>query len=363
MHPESQLKRAFRFVRREAAEHYLLVTLLSFSVSVSMTRLYLSLTGYPQIGGGEIHIAHVLWGGLLLFAAALLPLILANRWVFTASAVLAGLGVGLFIDEVGKFITQKNDYFYPAAAPIIYVFFLLTFLLYLRVRRMPDTSPHADLHRALGDIRQLLEHPLKAEKRAQLESHLDNIARSSTAESHADLARSLLEFVKAEDRPVAAGPARPRWRFDLRIPRLIPPIGLEKGMRILLVIGILAIGLLTLKNPAHILLSRWLPPEIERLLGQVAGRQIEAATAPSWFAVRLVLELLVGFLLLVSACLLAAGRAKRGSALGSVALLLSLTTVNLLLFYFEQFSTIITTAIQFILLSGLFYYRRRLATR
>jgi len=34
----------------------------------------------PQLAAGDLHIAHVLWGGLLLFAASLLPLVLANRW-------------------------------------------------------------------------------------------------------------------------------------------------------------------------------------------------------------------------------------------------------------------------------------------
>ena len=105
-------------VRRGGAERYLLITLLSFAISVAGTRLLLELTGYPQLGSGELHIAHVLWGGLLLFASALIMMILANNWAYILGAVLAGLGVGLFIDEVGKFITQTNDYFYPAAAGI-----------------------------------------------------------------------------------------------------------------------------------------------------------------------------------------------------------------------------------------------------
>src|SRR6476619_4503640 len=116
-------------VRRAGARQHVLVTLLSFASSVILTRLFLQLTGYPQLGGGTLHIAHVLWCGLLLFAASILPLVFANRWVYTLTALLSGAGVGLFIDEVGKFITQGNDYFFPAAAPVIYASFLLTVLL------------------------------------------------------------------------------------------------------------------------------------------------------------------------------------------------------------------------------------------
>ncbi|MEX0787739.1 MAG: hypothetical protein WD040_02970, partial [Anaerolineales bacterium] len=115
-----------RPVRRGGAQNNLILMLLSFAGSVFVTRVFLTLTGYPQLGGGGLHIAHVLWGGLLLFVAALLPLIWANQWVYRAGALLTGAGVGLFIDEVGKFITATNDYFFPAAAPIVYAFFLLT---------------------------------------------------------------------------------------------------------------------------------------------------------------------------------------------------------------------------------------------
>jgi hypothetical protein len=39
---------------------------VSFGVTLVGTRLYLNLAGWPQIGGGDYHIAHALWGGLLL---------------------------------------------------------------------------------------------------------------------------------------------------------------------------------------------------------------------------------------------------------------------------------------------------------
>ena len=81
-----------RPVRRQGAEQYLLILLLSFAGSVTLTRLFLAMTGYPQLGGGELHIAHALWGGLLLFIAAMVPLTFANRWAYLLDAALAGVG-------------------------------------------------------------------------------------------------------------------------------------------------------------------------------------------------------------------------------------------------------------------------------
>jgi hypothetical protein len=116
-------------VERDHAEFYLLTFLVAFAVTVIITRVFLQLTGFPQIGNSVLHIAHALWGGLLLFIAVLSPLTLANRWAIQASALLGGIGIGLFIDEVGKFITQTNDYFYPPALSLIYGSFLLTVLI------------------------------------------------------------------------------------------------------------------------------------------------------------------------------------------------------------------------------------------
>ena len=67
---------------------------------------------------------------MILFAGSLLPLIFLNKRTLDLSALLSGIGMGLFIDEVGKFLTQTNDYFYPGAAPIIYSFFLIILLIF-----------------------------------------------------------------------------------------------------------------------------------------------------------------------------------------------------------------------------------------
>lgn len=57
-------------VRRDQSEHYLLTSRVAFAITVIFARVSLELTGYPQIGNSVLHIAHALWGGLLLFVWA-----------------------------------------------------------------------------------------------------------------------------------------------------------------------------------------------------------------------------------------------------------------------------------------------------
>lgn len=40
------------------------IWLVSAAVAILGIRGYLHLTGYPQVGGDTLHIAHMLWGGL-----------------------------------------------------------------------------------------------------------------------------------------------------------------------------------------------------------------------------------------------------------------------------------------------------------
>jgi len=91
--------------------------------TVLVTRAYLAATGYPRIGGGGIHIGHVVWGGLLMISALTVALVWAGGRARVWTALLGGVGIGLFVDEVGKYLTTTNDYFYRPAAAIIYLVF------------------------------------------------------------------------------------------------------------------------------------------------------------------------------------------------------------------------------------------------
>ncbi len=348
-------------VRRQGAQGYLMLMLLSFAASVALTRLLLYLADYPQLGGGQLHIAHVLWGGLVLFAAALLPLILANRWAYTVGAVLSGLGMGLFMDEVGKFITQNNDYFYAPAAPIIYAFFLLAVLLYLQVRRPRQREARAELYSALEGLEDVLDHDLEADEHATLVSHLRYAQRNAVEPDARRLAEALLDFLVpglhlAADRPGVLERLLARWqRFESSW------LG-RRRLKAVLIVGLAALGVVSVARLTQLLLAARTAGGLESLVADlVTVGRVNSAVGLAWFSARVALEGAVGAVLLLAAVLLALAKEQIGLGFGILGLLLSLAAVNLLVFYFDQFSTIALAASQFAVLLALLHYQRRYA--
>lgn len=98
--------------------------------SIVVIRVFLFLTDYPQLGGGVLHIAHMLWGGLLMFISIAILLFLHGRSALFIAAVVGGLGFGTFIDELGKFITSDNDYFFQPTFALIYLLFVFMFFIF-----------------------------------------------------------------------------------------------------------------------------------------------------------------------------------------------------------------------------------------
>ncbi|HEY3078587.1 MAG TPA: hypothetical protein VGM69_01645 [Chloroflexota bacterium] len=134
---------------------YLQAFLVAAVASVLLTRLYLEMTGYPRLGGGRLHIAHLLWGGLLMLLAQVLLLALLGKRAKRAAAFVGGAGFGLFVDELGKFVTADNDYFFEPAVALIYVVFVALFLTFRAIERR-SLPPHALLANAADMVRELV---------------------------------------------------------------------------------------------------------------------------------------------------------------------------------------------------------------
>ncbi len=347
-------------VQRRHARDYLLVTLISFAASVSGTRLFLELTGYPQLGSGELHIAHVLWGGLILFVAALFSLIFINEWILLLSSVLAGIGMGLFIDEVGKFITQTNDYFYPSAAPIVYVFFLLTVLVFAIIHQRKAHTSREEMYAILERFTEVLDQDLSRDEFDELMSSLNQVIDHQKPIELVEMAESLKCYL--ETNRVRIHPEQTNlfsrlrtWIFTHEKKWLD-----RKRLKKVLIVGLLIWAGWALVSPIGYLLIFRDAAQLQVFLDQlITNRLVRNASGLNWFEARVLLEGSMGVLSLVAAFFLAVRSERVGVWLGIAALLTTMTVVNLLVFYFDQFSTIALAAYQFILMILLLRYQRR----
>ena len=361
MQSSQSIPRVRRPVRRAKADRYMLFTLLGFAGSVIVTRVFLELTGYPQVGNRELHIAHVLWGGLLLFVAMLLPLLLANRSIYMLSAVLGGIGVGLFIDEVGKFITKSNDYFYPAAAPIIYAFFLVTVLLYLQIARRKLGDPRSEMYAALDELQDLIDHPIYEHERQELEHRLEHVQQNATRPDLAHLAETLLDYLRSDAFVLRKHEPTPWERFVVAW-HIVEHKWINRGLyRVILILGLLVTAVPaffdSLDTLQAILVSG--PTQLEYVGSLIKEEVTSTPSELTWLVILVVLEAIVALPSIVGAVLLILRRDRYGIEVAVLGLLISLTMVNLLVFYFDQFFSLASTLVQFVLLMLVLHYRHR----
>lgn len=132
MHRVNNLRKIFlignkTFTRSIYAEALLEDFFVAAVASVLIIRLLLRLANYPRIELPGLHISHVLLGGLLMLLAIIILLSFLDHEVQSLAAVIGGIGFGAFVDELGKFITSENDYFFEPTIALIYIIFVLLF--------------------------------------------------------------------------------------------------------------------------------------------------------------------------------------------------------------------------------------------
>lgn len=149
------------------------VWLVSAVVSLLSIRLYLQLTGYPQVGNSTLHIAHMLWGALAMIVAFGMLMIFASDVWKPAAAVIGGAGFGAFIDELGKFITKDNDYFFRPAVSLIYAVLVILFLIARSIDKVDKVTPSDHMFYAVQSIQMLAIGRLDREHQEAALVHLD----------------------------------------------------------------------------------------------------------------------------------------------------------------------------------------------
>jgi hypothetical protein len=184
--------------------------LVSAVVMILIIRLQLWATNYPQLGGGKLHVAHLLWGGLFMLIALGLLISFVGRGTRLPAVIVGGIGFGFFIDELGKFITSDNDYFFHPAAAIIYLIFIILYLVTRWMQRHRGFSQREYLVNAVESITEAARGDLDERDKQRI------LGLLSKADPNDPLTRPLRDLV-AGLHAVPAHQANPASRLALAI--------------------------------------------------------------------------------------------------------------------------------------------------
>jgi hypothetical protein len=306
--------------------------LVAAVATVLVIRAWLAATGYPQIGGHGLHIAHMLFGGLGMLIALLMSLTLLGARVRALAALIGGIGFGAFIDELGKFITSDNNYFYQPTVALIYVIFVLLFLAGERLANEARPTPTERLAQATNVVTAAVVGGFPASERALALRLLDQ----------SDGANPLVPALRSALSQTAPAPdAAPNLvsQVGTRVAdRYVWLVGQPWFLRVVLLIAGAAI-LFSLREVSLVVMT---DPQNDRL-------QIDVASIAGLLVIA---NLIAGAMLLVGLIQLRRGRlcAYRWFRRAT---LVSLLIAQPLAFYVEQWTALVGLAFSLVFLSAL----------
>ncbi len=233
-------------------------------------------------------------------------------------------------------------------------------LVYFQLSRPSARQARAELYAALEMMEDVLDHDLDARERDEIESRLRYVVTQKDQPELAHLAEELLGYVKDEQIYIAPPPPDFLKRLEAKLLAFEGRHFNRTRFRAVLALGLSAVGVISLFNTIHLMAYNLGPG----LLGLPFTFVIEAVSDPSfayilWFFTLQVVQAVFGLVLIAGAVMLVIGRERQGIRVSYIALLVYLTMVNLLLFYYNQFSTIVSAVFQFVLLLAVLYYRQR----
>jgi hypothetical protein len=108
-------------------------------------------------------------------------------------AIVGGIGFGLFVDEVGKFVTSDNDYFYEPTAAIIYATVVALGLVAEALHGRRALDPREALAGAVDDAVAGVVGGFTGHARARAESRLEAAGDVAGAKETRALLRSVVD--------------------------------------------------------------------------------------------------------------------------------------------------------------------------
>ncbi|HJU87211.1 MAG TPA: hypothetical protein VJ788_07595 [Gemmatimonadota bacterium] len=321
------------FVRSFEAPDLFELFLVASVSTVLIVRLALHLTGYPSVGGDLLHFAHVLWGGLLMLAALIAALSFLDRPAMQIAAVAGGIGFGLFIDEIGKFVTRSHDYFFQPAVALIYVVFVVVFLIVHTIHRPRKSTSEEYLLNALRELQELARGDLDMREMERAQSYL---SRSDPAHPLVASLKGTLERI--EPLPWLGFPVwrRARSRISDTYRRLASARGFDAAV-IAFFVGQLLLKLAYGAMLIFVVGLGWRQVLDIRFVGRVAERMVELSPLE---VAQLAASGLAGWFVLMGVVRIGASRVA-AYRMFERAIVTSILLVQVFSFYSDQFAALV----------------------
>jgi hypothetical protein len=236
----------------------------------------------------------------------------------------------------------------------------LTVLLFVQLKKPAGQDARENLYTALQDLQELLDNDLSIKEHREILERLRIARDAETSPYLSALAKSLILFL--QDRELQIVPHKPRfleqWQFRFRV--LESKWLSRKQFRLILVLSLIGWGIYTLITPWIIVRAfnnpLFLNQLIENLINQNLVRNQSGLT---WFQAHIAVEGTLALVTIICGLLFLIKRERVAVRMAIANLLVTFTIANLLLFYFDQFSTIINATIQLLLFLGLIRYQQR----
>jgi len=343
-------------VKREEASELVLTILIWSVLSLLLTRVFINVSGQYQLSFGVWHIAHVLWGGLFLLGGIITLVAWHGETARKMGAIFSGIGWGLFVDEIGKYLTSDNDYWFRPAIILMYVIFVLLFLIYRKLEKSNPISSKNLLYSILVRLEDVAEDDLEVSEKDQLLKKINTLIKMKPWGNSMRLAMGLEEIVKSMETKNDKGKGRWSMWWD-RTKTFSYKVFKRKFVKYLLAIYSIYFALDKVIDGIRF----WSSPEKVESIKRFYLNYDFFGRADLYMAgFKLTFDLISGTLLLVGWYYFLKKRRGRGVTYFRWGLLVNILLASVFKFYFEQFSGVFDLALAIGLFSLLGEYRREI---
>jgi hypothetical protein len=217
-----------------------------------------------------------------------------------------------------------------------------------------------ELYHLLGDLEEILDEDFNDEDLERLQGQINFVKQNKKYHDLLPIAEGLEKYLEQE---LKHRPRSERYFLDRLNARWIVFRNryiTRNRAKSILTGGLLGLSIWELQYPIDFLRHLSSPEYIlSQLFVLVNNELVTGPITSSLFVIRLFFDLILGISLAISVFLFLIKKDRNAVATAYICLIFQLTTLNLLLFYFDQFSMIINAGIQLFVLLLLLYYRQR----